>query len=289
MTHELDLNDFRARRSVLDPSDFALGGEQPDPPPADLIAESVWHEIMILPDDVAIRTTSHQGSRIQQLHTLWSSWVRAMPEHGILADAMLDVADDLNAAVFNLVHGYYRQAIAACRNALELAAFACECELYGTAHTWHDWQMGTQTLRFHESCRRIGAHDKVRALESIGQHTYGREVGLFPVEDERGASRKAWASSLYGRLGEFVHARGTNGQLWQSNGPVYSAKGLAASCFFFLETYAMLVLLAKLSREQFRVPDEAAFLCERETVERFLAEEFQGLCTYYGNTLLYQP
>jgi len=58
MVKELPLTDFRAVRRVLEPSDFALVDDGPEPPPSDLVSENAWHSIMDLPDDVAIRTTS---------------------------------------------------------------------------------------------------------------------------------------------------------------------------------------------------------------------------------------
>jgi hypothetical protein len=62
MVCKLDANDFRAARYVLEPDDFALS-DGPDRPPTDLIDETAWRGIMDLPSDVAIRTTSYQGTR----------------------------------------------------------------------------------------------------------------------------------------------------------------------------------------------------------------------------------
>ena len=75
----LDLSDFCALRQVLQPGDFAFGDDTPDEPPTDLIDEESWHGIVDLPDDVAIRTTSHQESRIALLHQLSSAWVEHFP------------------------------------------------------------------------------------------------------------------------------------------------------------------------------------------------------------------
>src|ERR1700731_125485 len=94
MVCPLDAKDFRARRLILEPEDFALGDDEPDSPPTDLISEGPWNGIMTLPGDVAIRTTSHQGTRVTILYELWSGWVDAMPHGGIVAEAMLYSADD---------------------------------------------------------------------------------------------------------------------------------------------------------------------------------------------------
>lgn len=287
MAHKLDLNDFRAQRSVLDPTDFALGEDEPDAPPTDIISEKAWSEIMSLPDDVVIRTTSHQGSRIQILHDLHTSWVRSMPEKGILAESMLDVADDLDAALFNLMHGYYKQSISACRNALELTTLACACQLYGPVQKWDKWQQGKSNLNFQQSCREFAAHEALIELESAGQRGYGLGVNLFPADDLPSSRPRAWTTNLYSRLCEFAHPRGTNGQLWESNGPIYSAKGMEAAYCHYLETYAMLILLIKLAKKEFHISDEVRLLFDQKNIEQYVPKEFIALCTFYGNTLLY--
>lgn len=87
MVRQLDSDDFRARRKVLESDDFASTDGEPDPPPSDLISEEAWDGIMTLPDDVAIRTTSHLGEWVALLYHLWgdgwspsradrSSWMR---------------------------------------------------------------------------------------------------------------------------------------------------------------------------------------------------------------------
>ena len=60
MVRKLNATDFRARRMVLEPDDFALTDSEPEPAPTDLVDPTVWHGIMDIADDVAIRTTSHK-------------------------------------------------------------------------------------------------------------------------------------------------------------------------------------------------------------------------------------
>jgi len=68
MSKKLALTDFRAVRVVLEPEDFALGGDEPDPPPSDLIAAETWSGITVLPDDVAIRTSDHNGLALGEVY-----------------------------------------------------------------------------------------------------------------------------------------------------------------------------------------------------------------------------
>jgi hypothetical protein len=102
MVSRLNPEDFRAYRLILDPDDFAIGDDEPNSAPTDLISQHVWEAITTLPGDVAIRTANHQGTRIAILHDLHVGWLGVMPEPGILSDAMLEVGDDFDAAMFNL-------------------------------------------------------------------------------------------------------------------------------------------------------------------------------------------
>jgi hypothetical protein len=45
--------------------------------PISNIIGSVWDGITQLPDDVAIRTSDHNGHRLKLLHRLWGDWIEA--------------------------------------------------------------------------------------------------------------------------------------------------------------------------------------------------------------------
>lgn len=82
MTRKLPLTDFRAIRHQLEPDDFAISDSE-DIAPTDLIDEQTWAGITHLTDDVAIRTSDHNGIRLSLLHSLWSDWIVAIgdPDH----------------------------------------------------------------------------------------------------------------------------------------------------------------------------------------------------------------
>jgi hypothetical protein len=55
------------------------------------------------------------------LYGLWGAWIEATGDPDapdLLFDAMLDASDEYQAATFNALHGFYRQAIGCLRNAL---------------------------------------------------------------------------------------------------------------------------------------------------------------------------
>jgi hypothetical protein len=106
-------NDFRTTRALLSDECFLLATDK-QPDPTDIVEEDIWHGIMHLPDDVAIRTFDHNGVRLALLYSLWSDWITATgdPEKpDELFSCMLDAADAFQCTKFLLLHGYYRAAM----------------------------------------------------------------------------------------------------------------------------------------------------------------------------------
>ena len=103
--------DFRARRQYLPNDAFALSDGSWGPP-TDLIPEETWQELINLPTDVLLRTTDRLGRAIAQLNALWSTWIKIPPvelhQAPFIFNAGWDAADDFNASIFVIVHGYYR-------------------------------------------------------------------------------------------------------------------------------------------------------------------------------------
>ena len=127
----LTASDFRARRRVLLKSDFALADGR-SPRPSDKIDKATWNNIVILPDDVAIRTTNHHGSAIKQISELTHEWVLHVDEADrIMLPVMMDAHDDCDAALYSAITGYYRLANSAMRSALDLIAIGTWAKVYG--------------------------------------------------------------------------------------------------------------------------------------------------------------
>src|SRR6185437_8265266 len=120
VTKKLSLSDFRAVRHMLEPHEFAIS-EGPDVEPGDLIDEATWAGITHLPDDVAIRTSDHNGIRLKLLYSLWGDWIEATGDpsrQDDLFSCMLDACDAFQCTNFLFLHGYYRAALAQLRVAL---------------------------------------------------------------------------------------------------------------------------------------------------------------------------
>ena len=121
MTKPLPLGDFRSVRHVLEPDDWSVPGDD-KAPPTDQIDQTTWHEIMDLPDDVAITTSNLYGSKLKFLNNLLRDWIKAVGDvdnQDELFSSILDALECFQCSTFNLVHGYYRSALANLRTAIE--------------------------------------------------------------------------------------------------------------------------------------------------------------------------
>lgn len=110
-------------------ADFAYAPKA-ETPPSDVIDEGTWKSIVILPDDVAVRTSNYHGRTLRQLHDLWEAWIESRGGvNGSLAIAMLDAGDEFQSATYAALTGFYRLSIAALRSALELVAIGTWAEV----------------------------------------------------------------------------------------------------------------------------------------------------------------
>jgi hypothetical protein len=133
----IQLPDFRRVRSF-----------QPWPSATDLISDASWHELMDLPTDVVLQTTGYEGSLTERLHRLASDWIWVIPVDPASAPFMhepgLIAFEEFDAAVFNAIHGYYRQAFNCMRNVLETLAIAAGLAVTKNAVGFDEWRNGKE-------------------------------------------------------------------------------------------------------------------------------------------------
>lgn len=109
---DLARGDFRRIRRYLTPRLFAWPDDdepQTYPPPSDLIPEERWDHVMTLPTDVALKSSSYEGSAIARLAALESQWIFSWPEVGeapFMEEVALLADEEFDALVFNALHGY---------------------------------------------------------------------------------------------------------------------------------------------------------------------------------------
>jgi hypothetical protein len=249
MTKSLPVTDFRAVRHILEPHDFALGDEEDDPLPSDQIDAEIWAGIMNLPDDVAVRISDHNGTRIRLLYTLWGHWIEAVgapDRQDELFGCMLDANDCLQCANFDLLHGFYRAAISNLRTALELVMIGTFGNIRPTDAQYLRWKQGDEERMGFSHCRK--------QLFNIHK---GTEIEwLF--------AKEAFPATIYANLCRFTHARpdASDGALWQSNGPVYNGEAVLKTFKFSLDVYSISHLLVKVGRPDFVLLEDSQILFE---------------------------
>jgi hypothetical protein len=268
MTRKLPLSDFRALRSKLEPHEFAISEGQ-DAAPSDLIEPEVWNGIIHLPEDVSIRISDHNGTRLKLLYGLWSDWIEAIgdpDDPDEIYDCMLDAADCLQCATFNFIHGFYRGALAELRTILELVMIGAYGSLNPADADYISWKAGTSELNF-VRCRR-----RLKGTLRAGQSRWLFEDGNL-------------LATVYQKLCNYAHSRpdSSDGALWESNGPVYQEDAIYLTFASTLTVCAACYLLVRLARPSFNVPTDSEILFELDWMPDYdplvkaYAELFQRL------------
>jgi hypothetical protein len=264
MTKRLHRSDFRAIRHKLEPHDFAISEGQ-DVAPTDLIDEETWAGITHLTDDVAIRTSDHNGIRLALLYSLWGDWITATgdPEHpDELFVCMLDAADAFQCVTFLFLHGYYRAAMAQLRVALELVMIGAYGNLKPTDADYVTWKSSGSELGFTRFRKRM------HGMLTQSQCKWLLADGEFP-------------STTFQRLCNFTHSRpdSSDGSLWRSNGPVYVHDAVMLTFFTTLSVYAICYLLVRIARPTFVLPEDSRILFEEDWVpgRECIAKAFEQL------------
>lgn len=269
MARRLETSDFRAVRYILEPEDFLLGPDEPDPSPSDPIEPRIWGGITTLPTDVAIRTSDHHGRLLKLLYDLWAAWLKAIGDPETpdqIFYPMLDAADDFRAATFNALHGFYRQSFDCLRSSLELVAIGAYCQVFNKPDDFQQWRAGQLELGLGRACDNLMRARVVRPL-----NTYLAALlndSLFEQRGNTNGLQPGWARRLFADLSQYAHSRPgfTNGDMWQSNGPVYVPDSFIRTATMQFETYALCYSLVKLARANFSLPEDALQLFQSESV-----------------------
>ncbi len=127
---------------------------------------------------------------------------------------------------------------------------------------------------------RVQGLPPLDSLERSARQATG--TSIFVGQD--GSGRNAWARNLYRRLSEYVHARGTNVLLWESTGPIYSAKGFALAYHLFLETFALTFIPAKVAEPKL-LPGTASYIFTDKSRAIYLNPANRKVCGLYVERL----
>jgi hypothetical protein len=277
MPRFLPAGDFRARRRVLTREDFAYA-PKPAPPASDLIDKDTWESIVTLPDDVAVRSSDYHGTAFAQLNDLWGAWVECIDgPKSSLSTAMLDAADDFQAATYAALTGFYRLSIAALRSALELVAIGTWAEVCNAHDEFDHWREGKAVLSFGRACDGL-----IAATESLRNQLRATvNDSLFDQKDSAGEG--GFARRIFSGISDFSHSRpgSADGDMRGSHGPIYVRSALEHAAWIHFEVIGLCFVLVIVARPKLAVApcvsDLFADVCRvKSKVTRAAFEELSG-------------
>jgi hypothetical protein len=199
-----------------------------------------------LPDDVSIRTSDDYGTELKVMYELWSSFIEmSLQTKGGWSLASLDLADDLQACIFNSLCGYYRVAASCLRAAVEVIVIGTYLQLEETEKLIISWQKGEHDIKFGFACDRLSKNSEVINLEKY----LADKIHYSIFHHKTATSDPGWAQSLYGELSNFAHNRQMYSEvaLWDgSNGPIFVSSSFRRIYAHFLDVCSLSYVLAKI-------------------------------------------
>jgi hypothetical protein len=204
---------------------------------------------MALPTDVLLRTTDYLGVMVNDLHEQGAAWIHATPGEpaasAFMFEPALDASDEFEAAPFIAAHGWYRQATACLRNALEAMTCAAAFAVRGDSDQYARWREGKQEPRFGNAVELLAADPTLAAIDArLGS------PGLF------GRKPDGLLRDRYQELCRYAHSRAghTNSDIWQSNGPVFVGRGFTQFWTDYCDTIALCWVLLKIGWPELTLP-----------------------------------
>ncbi len=167
----ISLATYREKRAYLaDHCFLTVPGGGKKPKSKDILGKKEWANLMTLPTDVLLRTTDYLGPMVDDMLTQSYAWLRSLRDDPtsmpFMFEAALDTHDEFNAAPFMAAHGWYRQATAALRNALEAMTHAARYAVRNDTAGHTSWRAGGQQPKFGNSVDIIGAAAPVAPIEA---------------------------------------------------------------------------------------------------------------------------
>ncbi len=246
----ISLATYREKRAYLaDHCFLTVPGGGKKPKSKDILGKKEWANLMTLPTDVLLRTTDYLGPMVDDMLTQSYAWLRSLRDDPtsmpFMFEAALDTHDEFNAAPFMAAHGWYRQATAALRNALEAMTHAARYAVRNDTAGHTSWRAGGQQPKFGNSVDIIGAAAPVAPIEAALGGS-----GLF------GSRPNGVMRDLYADVCRYAHSAPgfTNAEIWSSNGPVFVGHGFTQFWLDYCDTLMACYVLLKLGYPVLTLP-----------------------------------
>jgi hypothetical protein len=244
----LEVGLFRAERRYLADHVF-LDVPGDGAPPSDVVPREAWEGMLDLPTDALLRTTDDLGIMVTDLHEQGGAWIHATPMHPndsqFMFEPALDASDEFQAAPFVALHGWYRQATAGLRNALEGMVCSAAFAVRNDTDRYTSWRAGTFEPKFGNAVELLAADSTLAAIDDrLGL------PGLF------GRRPDGAIQETYNKLCRYAHSHAghTNAEIWQSNGPVFSPSAFTHFWTDFCDTIALCYVLLGIGWPQLSLP-----------------------------------
>ena len=278
MSKPLPRDDFRSVRIVLEPEEFALGSENPEIAPTDLIPEEIWRHLVGLPDDVAVRTSNHRGTILKDLSELQGEFVcvslaiQQLATRGAnspFEHVLIDASDELQASIYNALTGYYRVAFSTLRNVVEHLTIGLHLEFFRDQATFQAWLAGKE-LKFGWAADHARKHSPVGDLEA---HLMGIVHDDF-FRQTSSADSGGLARRLFAKLSKYTHGGPgyADADIRQSNGPIFVSQAFLDWAVTFIQVFSFCLVVCKLAQ-----PRLASLVpCSKLTIQE-LFEQASGM------------
>lgn len=200
----LDLSDHRALRTYLTADDYALHEGQEYEPKGN-ISKETWQSVTGLPDNAALQTTDYYSRAIEVLNKITQSWLDIhdrVPEGTPIRTQCLAAYDGFKGSLFNAVHGWYR-----------IAGITLRC-------AFEDILLG---MYFQHQKGQWAAFEAVVTGKGRSPRRQAIDAELVKYVPQAALDR---ANALYqDELSIYVH-RISEGEIWESNGPIFHHEAL---------------------------------------------------------------
>jgi hypothetical protein len=258
MPKKLTSTDFRAFRQIFTSEDSPAIEVEADEIQSALVKPEIWHSIQDMTDTVCIATSGAHGPELELEDELYFNWLDEIEifSFSLPTDAVSDIAfeaeTEWRAATSSALNGFYRQAIATLRNALELCVVAARYQKERGSTAYLQWLENKESYRIAELCKELASD----AAKDVNAHLLAKGARAFVNGPERQQSN--WVYDLYRRLCAPTHSRpgSRHRDYWKRmSGPIYERDSFIQFHALFLETMAASWMLCKLVRRNLKIPD----------------------------------